>query len=175
MIRQANITDLDDIEEGYCEHFAYERKNGAYTVFQKDIYPTRKDADTAIKDGALYVFEENGMILGSIILNGQQPEEYKRITWPSRASDENVNVIHLLMVRPCAAGKGIGSALVSYVMDIAKQHACTAVRLDTGKQNIPAVSLYQKLGFQLIAASSMKVGGTISHDGHLFFEKMIFH
>ena len=172
-IRQAAIADLDDIEKGYQEHFAHEKKYGAYTVFQEGVYPTREIAKTAIQNGTLYVYEENGAVLGSMIINRQQPDEYKKIEWISKASDEKVQVIHLLMVRPSAVGKGIGSSLVHYAVDIAKQCSCVAVRLDTGKQNIPAVSLYKKLGFQLVTVLPMKVGGAIPHNEHLFFEKMI--
>ena len=82
-------------------------------------------------------------------------------------------MIHLLMVRPSAAGRGIGSALVNYALETAAQSSCTAVRLDTGGQNLPAAALYEKLGFQLVAVTSMKVGGAISHSGHLFFEKAL--
>lgn len=173
MIRQAVASDLDGIEETYQEHFIHEREHGAYTVFQEGVYPTRKDAEKALRDGTLYVYVENGVVLGSIILNDRQPEEYKKIDWQSGAADEKVKVIHLLMVRPCAAGKGVGSALVNYAVEIARQRLCTAVRLDTGAQNIPAASLYKKLGFQVAAASSMKVGGTIPHKGHLFMEKSL--
>lgn len=173
MLRQAVITDLDSIEEGYREHFAHERIHGAYTVFREGVYPTRKTAEAALQSGALFVYEENGAVLGSIILDHKQPDEYRTIEWQSGASDEEVNVIHLLMVRPRAAGKGVGSALVGYALDVAKQRSCTAVRLDTGEQNIPAVSLYTKLGFKLNAASSMNVGGAIFHGRHLFFEKIL--
>lgn len=173
IIRQAAIEDLDDIEKGYQEHFAYEKKYGAYTVFQEGIYPTRKVAETALQNESLYVCEENGDILGSIIINRQQPDEYKKIEWISKVSDEKVQVIHLLMVRPDAVGKGIGSFLVNYAVDIAKQYSCAVVRLDTGEQNIPAASLYKKMGFRLAATLPMKVGGVISHNEHLFFEKMI--
>lgn len=173
IFREAAASDLDDIEKGYQEHFAHEKQHRAYTVFQEGVYPTRKDAEAALRNGALYVAEENNIILGSIILDQRQPDEYQKVDWPGKALAEQVRVIHLLMVRPSAAGKGIGSALVNHVLKIAKRQSCTAVRLDTGKQNIPAVSLYQKLGFQRVAASPMKVGGTISHNRHLFFEKAI--
>lgn len=173
MIRKAVISDLDSIEEAYQEHFDYEEKYCAYTIFKKDVYPTRTDAEKALRDNTLYVYVENDIVLGSIILNNQQPEEYKKINWSNHAIEEKVNVIHLLMVRPCAAGKGIGSALVNYVVDLSQKYSCTAVRLDTGEQNIPAISLYKKLNFQLVAISSMKVGGIISHNRHLFFEKIL--
>lgn len=173
MIRPAEITDLDSIEDAYHEHFVHERQHGAYTVFREGVYPTRKDAEKAFTENALFVYEENGSILGSIILNDVQPEEYIKIDWPSRAADNQVKVIHLLMVRPSAAGKGIGSALINFVSGLAKQQSCTAIRLDTGAQNTPAAALYKKLGFELAAASSMNVGGAISHKEHLFFEKLI--
>lgn len=171
--RQAVVGDLDGIEEGYAEHFDHEKKYGAYTVFKEGVYPTRKVAETAFQNRSLYVYEENGAVLGSIIIDGNQPEEYKRIDWISNAQNSKVMVIHLLMVRPSSAGKGIGSLMVNHAIDIARHNSCTSVRLDTGEQNIPAVSLYKKLGFHLVSASQMKVGGIISHDRHLFFEKVL--
>lgn len=173
MIRPAMISDLNSIEEIYQEHFAHEKQYGAYTVFREGVYPTRKDAENALRKDALFVYEENGIIIGSIIVDDIQPDEYRRIDWPSHATDEKVKVVHLLMIRPSAAGKGIGSALVNFVSEMAKRQSCIAIRLDTGSQNIPAVSLYKKMGFQLVATSSMKVGGAISHKDHLFFEKRI--
>ena len=154
MLRQATDADLNQVEEGYQKHFLHEKEHGAFTVFQEGVYPTRADAAKALSKGALHVYEENGDILGSI-------------------TAEKVMVIHLVMVCPEAAGKGIGSSLVKYAMERARQHSCETVRLDTGAQNIPAASLYKKLGFQLAETGTMKVGGVISHTGHLFFEKML--
>lgn len=173
MIRAAAAADLDGVEAGYLRHFAYERVHGAYTVFREGVYPTRRDAEKALRAGTLYVYERDGAVLGSVILDRRQPEEYRNINWPSGAAADRVLVIHLLMVRPDAVGKGVGSALVQYAEETARRRGCLVVRLDTGAQNTPAVSLYQKLGFQLAASSSMNVGGVIAHSGHLFFEKIL--
>ena len=173
MIRQAIITDLDCVVEGYHAHFVHEKEHGAYTVFKEGVYPTRKDAEKALANEALYVYEDNGNIAGSLIVDTVQPDEYTTIDWPSQATPDKVRVIHLVMVNPRAAGKGIGSTLVNHAVELARQHSCAAVRLDTGEQNIPAVSLYTKLGFQLAGTSSMKVGGAIPHGKHLFFEKSL--
>lgn len=173
MIRPAIPADLDAIEESYREHFAYEKTHIAYTVFQEGVYPTRGVAEQALRRKALYVYEENGTVLGSLILDDRQPAEYQKINWPSHAAAEQVMVIHLLLVRPCAKGKGIGSQLVTYALETASQRACTVVRLDTGAQNTPAVSLYQKLGFRLAATAAMNIGGAIPHANHLFFEKIL--
>lgn len=171
MIRLAVPADLDEIEQSYREHFLHERLHGAYTVFREGVYPTRRHAEQALADGVLYVYEEAGAILGSVILDRRQPQAYQAILWPSSAPEERVGVIHLLMVRPSAAGRGIGSALVGFGEEEARRLGCLALRLDTGAQNTPAAALYQKLGFQLAAAGSMRVGDAIPHSGHLFFEK----
>ncbi len=173
IIRQAILADIDMIEDTYNEHFNHEIEHGAFTVFKKGVYPTKKDAMKAINTGALYVYEENDNIAGSIIVDKEQPIEYNEINWGKDLRADEVMVIHLLMVRPSMAGKGIASALVKYAMELAKNNWCKVLRLDTGSQNIPAVSLYKKLGFQIVATSSMKVGGAIEHNNHLFLETVL--
>lgn len=173
MIRKAAFYDLEQIEDTYNEHFMHEIEYGAYTVFKKGVYPTKRDAEKAIGDGTLYVYEENNNIAGSIIIDGVQPREYKEIAWGKALGNDEVTVIHLLMIRPSMAGKGIASSLVKYAMELARKNSCKALRLDTGSQNIPAISLYKKLGFQVVAAASMKVGNTIEHSKHLFLEKVL--
>ncbi|MCU6686321.1 GNAT family N-acetyltransferase [Dorea acetigenes] len=173
MVRKAISSDVEWIEAMYNEHFAYENEHGAFTVFKKGIYPTKKDAEDALCAGALYVYEEEGSIAGSIIVDKVQPTEYRTVTWGKSLTDDKVMVIHLLMVRPCMAGKGIASSLVKYAMELAKRNSCEAIRLDTGSQNIPAVSLYKKLGFRIVSDAPMKVGGAIPHSGHLFLEKIL--
>lgn len=74
-------------------------------------------------------------------------------------------VIHLLIVRPSMAGKEAASSLVKYAMELAGYNSCKALRLDTGGQNIPTVSLYKKLGFQIAATASRKVSNAIEHSG----------
>lgn len=172
MIRRAVRSDIEGIEKSYQMHFNHEKEHHAYTMFREGVYPTGKVAEDAVDDGSMYVCEdENGNILGSIIFDRKQPEEYGRIDWPCKADDEQTGVIHLLLVRPDAAGRGVGTSLLSYVTEIAEKLGCRVLRLDTGAQNTPAASLYQKLGFRLVSASSMKIGGVILHDKHLFFEK----
>lgn len=173
IIRKANMSDLDGIEDTYEEHFAYEKEHGAVTVFKKGVYPTRRDAEKAIKGGSLYVYEESREIVGSIIVDGKQPEEYQKIAWTCSAAPNEVTVIHLLMVRPSRKKHGVATSLVQYAATLAKERSCKTIRLDTGSQNLSAVSLYKKLGFQVIEAASMKVGGAIEHSGHLFLEKVM--
>ena len=173
MIRKATFDDIELIEDTYNEHFQHEMEHGAFTVFKKGIYPTRKDTEKAVNNGTLYVYEENSGIAGSMIVDKIQPPEYTKIVWEQTFADDEVMVIHLLMVRPSKAGKGIATVLVKYAMGLAKNSSCKALRLDTGSQNFPALSLYKKLGFQIAASASMNVGDIIEHSGHLFLEKVL--
>lgn len=173
IIRKAASDDIELIEDTYNEHFRHEMEHGAFTVFKKGIYPTRKDAEKAVNGGTLYVYEENNNIAGSIMIDKTQPEEYTRIVWGQTFANDEVMVIHLLMVRPCMAGRGIATALLRYAMELAENSSCKALRLDTGSQNTPAISLYQKLGFQIVATASMKVGNAIEHREHLFLERIL--
>ncbi len=173
MIRQATIDDILQIEDSYSEHFRHELEYGAYTVFQKNVYPTRADAEKAEATGSLYVYEENNMICGSIIINKLQPAEYETVVWNLQCGADVVMVIHLLMVRPSMHGKGIASALLNFTVEQARERSCKVIRLDTGGQNIPAISLYKKFGFEIVAAAPKKVGDAIEHNNHLFLEKML--
>lgn len=173
MIRKATVTDIELIEDTYKEHFIHETENEAFTVFKEGVYPTAKDAEKAIYSGTLYVYEEKNNIVGSIIVDNVQPEEYAGIAWGQTLESKDVMVIHMLLVRPSMAGKGIATSLITYAAGLAIKNSCKALRLDTGAQNIPAVSLYKKLGFQIAANGSMKVGRAIEHKNHLFLEKVL--
>ncbi len=173
MIRPANTDDIEAIENAYNEHFEYELAHGAFTVFKKNVYPTRKDAENALKNNSLYVYIRENELCGSIIMDDKQPSEYRNICWSSRCGDKEVMVIHLLMVRPSMSGKGIAASFVKYAIELAESNSCKALRLDTGSQNIPAVSLYRKMGFEIVATAPMKVGDVIAHDNHLFLEKIL--
>ena len=167
MIRKAILKDVNSIEDTYNEHFQYELNHTAFTVFKKGVYPTKDDAERAIYAGALFVYEENGTIVGSIIIDKVQPIEYATIPWKEKLSEDEVMVIHLLMVRPSC----IITNKIRY--RISTKNSCRALRLDTGSQNIPALSLYQKNGFEIIASASKKVGDVIAHKNHLFLEKIL--
>ncbi|MDE7254209.1 MAG: GNAT family N-acetyltransferase [Acetatifactor sp.] len=110
MIRKATFDDIELIEDTYNEHFKHEMEHGAFTVFKKSIYPTKRDAEKAIDNGTLYVYEENDGIAGSIIVDQVQPAEYAKITWEQTFANDEVMVIHLLMVRPSKAGQGIATS-----------------------------------------------------------------
>lgn len=173
MIRKATLQDINQVEKSYIELLLHEKEHGAYTVWQLGVYPTRETAEKSYAEGTLYVMEQDGEICASMIGNQVQPKEYSGIKWKYQAQPDEIFVIHLLCVRPSKAGRGIGKAMVQFAIEEGKRLNCKAVRLDTGAQNKPAASLYQKLGFELAGITNMAIGGLIEHNNHLFFEREI--
>ena len=173
MIRKAVLQDIDQVEKSYIELLLYEQKHKAYTVWKLGVYPVRETAEKGLVDDTLYVMELENEICASMIINQMQPEEYNDIAWKYHVRPKEVFVIHLLCVRPSKAGNGIGKAMVQFAIEEGKRLNCKTIRLDTGSQNIPAIKLYKKLGFELAGTKTMNIGGLIAHKNHLFFEKKI--
>jgi len=173
IIRKAKTKDLHQIQKIYDDIIAYEEQNIKYTAFQMNVYPVRETAEKALLSNSLYVCEKDGKICASIIINQLQPDEYKNIDWKYKFSENQIIVIHLLCVSPSCYGMGLGRKMIEFAVENGKKRNCKAVRLDTGNQNIPAKSLYEKNGFTVAGVSNMSIGGLIEHSNHLFYEKRI--
>lgn len=106
-IREANLTDLDSIEEIYNDiHLAEE--NGRQTIgWMRDVYPTRKTAEEAILRGDMFVLE-GGKVIGAGIINRTQVDVYFGASWEH--DTDLVCVLHTLVISPDAAGRGYGVA-----------------------------------------------------------------
>ncbi len=173
IFRAARQADIDAVEQGYTELLTYEAEHGAWTAWKLGVYPTRATAQHSLDNGSLYLLEEDGQAAASVILNRQQPEEYREISWKFPAGPEQVMVIHTLCVPPSRAGKGLGKEMVRRCMEEARRQGCTVLRLDTGGQNKPAVGLYTGLGFTIAGTTTILLDGQIPHAGHVFLERSL--
>lgn len=173
MIREALLADIKSVENIYNELLKYESEHGAFTVWQAGIYPTGKTTEDALSTSSLYVLDESDEISASIILNQTQPEEYEKIKWNYIANPDEVLVVHLLCVPPSKSGLGYGTEMMKFAIRKGRQMNCKVIRLDTGLQNKPAISLYKKFGFEITASANMSIGGMIEHNNHLFLELKI--
>ena len=73
-----------------------------------------------------------------------------------------------LVVTEKARGKGIGSKLLGVVLDKIKQDSSIkTVRLSVNKEQISAVRLYEKFGFQITGEESQKMGDGNDHTEYL--------
>lgn len=170
MIRKAVLEDITKVENIYTDLLTQEREIGGFSNWVLDVYPTRNTAEVALREGTLFVLEENGEICGSMILNNLQGDEYKKINW--QYNGQEVMVIHTLCISPNMAGKGYGKAMVAFALEYGKKQGYSVMRIDTWEGNKPAASLYEKMGFSFAGKAQALLQGLIP-EKQIFFEKKL--
>ena len=146
-IRKSKEADIDQIEKIYDRILAEEEAGNARIGWIRGIYPTRSTAEESQKRDDLFVMENEGMIVATAIINQIQVPEYRFANWKHNVSDENIMVLHTLIVDPPQKAKGYGKAFVAYYEDYARRNNCRELRMDTNIVNMRARQMYANLGF----------------------------
>ena len=148
MIRKAERKDIDKIVKIY-EDILEKEENGEMTVgWERGVYPTEETALEALKAGTLFVLEEDGKIMASAKIDGEQVPGYHDCPWENEAPDNRVMVLHTLVVDPAYSGRGFGKAFVSFYEEYSRKSGRPYLRMDTNENNRAARSLYKKLGYR---------------------------
>lgn len=125
--------------------------------WQKNVHPSHELISSSIDNNELFIYEENGEILGACIMNKIYNESYNEVKWGVFAADSEIGVIHVLAISPDHFRKGIGKKLILGLINYAKEIKLKSIRLDVFKINKPAISLYKKMGFKLVGEPRMYV------------------
>lgn len=148
-IRKARETDIPAIAGIYDRILAKEEAGQATIGWARGVYPTEDFARMALAAGDLFVLEDGGKICATARINQVQVPEYRNAGWRYADVPENeIMVLHTLVVDPLCAGGGFGTAFVSFYEQYAKAHACRYLRMDTNVINKAARRFYAKLGFR---------------------------
>lgn len=149
-IRQALSADTTAVVTFY-EQVIDEMQSLPYRPkWQKGIYPAADYLSAAISAKELYLAEENGHIMGAMVVNHRAPEDYDRAAWTVAAQPAEVMVLHTLAVSPSVMNRGLGTALTEKAIALAGEMGCRRLRLDVLLDNLPAQRLYQRLGFRYV-------------------------
>ena len=114
LIRKAEIKDIPAVGHIYEAIHTEEEAGRAVVGWIRGIYPTEATALQALNRGDLFVAETNGEIAGAAIINQQQVDIYTQGCRKHAAPDEEVMVLHTLVVSPSRAKQGYGKAFVKY-------------------------------------------------------------
>ncbi len=147
MIRLATEDDLKAVEKIYDVLHDAEERGEISVGWIRGIYPTGNTAADSLERGDLFVLEE-GSVLGAGIINQIQVDSYKNGTWEYEAEDNEVCVLHTLVISPESGGKGYGKQFVKFYEDYAVKLGCHELRLDTNERNLRAREMYRKLGYR---------------------------
>jgi GNAT superfamily N-acetyltransferase len=107
-------------------------------------YPDRDTLLHDLDNEELYVAINSGEMVGSVTLNQKEDPEYSRMTWRTLSPSL---IVHRLCVFPALQGRGIGSGLMGFAEQVAREARCNSIRLDVYSENLTAVTLYKHLGF----------------------------
>lgn len=173
MVRKATKNDIDSIAKLYDDVIDYQSANGGYMSWIKGVYPTSKTAEDALYFDKLYVFDTDGKITGSLILDCIQTVEYKALNWKTAADPRDALVVHTLCVSPDYMGIGIASEMLAFAKLLAKELNCSSIRLATNSKNSNAISLYEKNGFYIVGYEKAVLDGKISCPRQCFMEFVI--
>ena len=173
MIRKATEKDTPLIAKLYDDVIDYQSANGSYMSWIKDVYPTKATADTALALDTLYVYDSEGSVFGSVILDCVQPDDYKNISWATANSDSPALIIHTLCVDPEHMGIGIASEMLTFAKKLAKELNCSSIRLATNSKNIGAIRLYEKNEFSIVGYNTSLLDGKINCPRQCFMEHII--
>ena len=159
MIRKAVYSDLDAVVNIYDEIHQAEEAGEITTGWIRGVYPVRATAEEALKRNDLFVLENNGVILGSGIINQNQVDVYQGAPWEYKAEAGQVYVLHTLTISPRAGRIGLGKQFVGYYELYALENGCCELRIDTNERNRNARKLYNRLGYKEIAIVPTEFNG----------------
>lgn len=164
-----DVEELAQLYDGLNDHLAATIN---YPGWKKGIYPIRETAVAGIGKESLYVAISGNKIIGSLILSHEPETAYLPVKWMKTLNYEEVLVIYTLAVHPDYLGKGVGQVLLNFATDFGKQSNIKSLRLDVNENNLPAISLYEKCGFQYIETVDLGLG---KYNLHWFklFEKLL--
>mgnify|MGYP000937108274 CR=1 FL=1 len=157
-IKKGKVQDINEISDLYDTVTGYLESHINYPGWKKGIYPARLDGEQAVKEGTLYVARVDGKIVGSLILNEDQENGYDSVTWKTSAEPGEVFVIHTFMVHPDYLKAGIGRFFLQFAEKEAEREGRKVIRLDVSEKNVPAIRLYEHMGYEYVGTADLGYG-----------------
>jgi L-phenylalanine/L-methionine N-acetyltransferase len=132
MYRKATLADFDFAYDMYMHpiinpHLLYEQMSA------DDFRPIY---EKLIAADIFYLFEENNEPVGMFKLI---PQTYR---------SAHVAYLGSFAINPTFAGKGLGTKMLMAIIELSKQTGIKRIELSAGVQNIKAIALYKKCGFE---------------------------
>lgn len=149
-IRKASTQDIPAVAAVYGEIHTAEENGAACVGWARGVYPTQATARAALERGDLFVMEDGGAIVGTAIINQIQVDVYAYGQWQYPAEDDEIMVLHTLVISPSAGGRGYGRAFVAFYEEYARENGCRYLRMDTNARNERARAMYVRLGYREI-------------------------
>lgn len=147
-IKKCRETDIAAVAEFYDEQVRHmDMTDTNYPLWEYNVYPSITSVRECTERAEQYFCVLDGEICGAFVLNENPGGAYEKGKWKRQLSLGEYLVIHTLSVDYKRSGRGIGKRIVEFCLDTARSGGYKAVRIDVVPINIPAIRLYEKMGF----------------------------
>lgn len=121
-------------------------RDGEYCVWSES-YPTVEHAKTDFEAGCLYVFENDGEIIGCASVE-PVAEDDDLPFW--KICDGTHREVSRIAIVPECQGRGYARIMVEQLVETLKTQGVRSIHLLAAKKNPPAMNTYCKAGFEFI-------------------------
>lgn len=150
-IRLAQLADLDAVLAIVAETVVQMKAEGSD---QWDAaYPDRDRFQQDVGNTSLYVADFQGEVVGFVVADQEQPEEYAPLPW----SPGECLVLHRSAIALSHRRQGLASMLEAFVCGLARSQGIDLLKTDTYSANAGMQAFFEKLGYR-------KVGEMALHD-----------
>ncbi len=132
-IKKVSLDALDDLVALFDQYMVFYKKPSSPAQYKKYLAERIKNNEATV----FIAYDDAGSPVGFSL-------NYHSF---SSVSQGKVVVLNDLFVSPDQRKKGIGKALISSSLNLAKEIGAIRVALATAKDNLSAQSLYEKIGF----------------------------
>lgn len=148
MIRRSTLADLPAIVAMIEEAKVFLRQNGVPQW--QEGYPNADSIRQDILAQQSYVWEEAGMVVGSMMLSFATEATYDQVFEGAWRKQGAYGVIHRLVVADTAKGKGVSGQLFQAAKAMCLEQKVDMIRIDTHEVNRAMQRTLQKNGFERI-------------------------
>ena len=114
-------------------------------------YPSKAVVQSDIAACRSYVIEEDTRILATVVvgLSGEPIYDSIEGSWLTSSTSDNPRyaVLHRVASLSTQAGRGLGRMLLASGAQVARDHRCESVRIETHPDNEPMLQLIERCGF----------------------------
>ena len=107
-----------------------------------DTMFTEEALRNIINEETMYVAKENDEVYGYALI------KLKEVDHPGNRYRKEMN-IEVIVVDENSRGKGIGTQILTFIKEHAKNIGCTDLRLTVNEENKDAINLYEKFGMKI--------------------------
>lgn len=109
-----------------------------------ETYPGETELQSDLASGGLYVAELDGAFAGAVSIVAENELEDLAFWSISAAPRREISRV---VIEDAYVGRGLAVVMITQLLALLKAQGCRAVRLLVAKGNLPAIRIYEKLGF----------------------------